>query len=91
MAEFTSDQLTQLADLAGKISSAADDCERELTVAYADEHGGLPEAWIIARPTESPVITFEPPEWLRDLFNEDDEDEAEDGDRPRKLGEGAVV
>jgi len=91
MAEFTSDQLTELADLAGKISSAADDCQRELTVAYADAHGGLPEAWITARPAESPVITFETPEWLGELFNEDDEkgEDAEDG--PRGLGEAPVV
>jgi len=78
MAEFTPTQLTELVSLAKRIATDSEHCGRELIVGYADEEGGLPEAWIQARPGQNPVITFEPPEWLDLLFEDDDEKGTDD-------------
>lgn len=72
MAEFTSGELDNLSQLANWTQDHATEIGRELLVGVADEDGGLPEAWILAKPTEEPVVLFEAPSWLDPLFHDDD-------------------
>lgn len=75
MAEFTSNELDNLSHLATQMQDHATQVGRELLVGIADEDGGLPEAWILAKPTEEPVVMFEAPSWLDLLFHEEDDTE----------------
>lgn len=83
MAEFTSGELDNISQLATQMQDHANETGRELLVGIADEDGGLPEAWILAKPAEEPVVMFEPPSWLGLLF-EDDNDEDPEDDGPER-------
>jgi hypothetical protein len=84
MANFTPTQLTELVTLAARIAKDSEHCGRDLLVGYSGEDGGVPEAWIDARPGQNPVISFEPPEWLSVLLFEDDDERGEDDDGPER-------
>lgn len=89
MAEFTSTELDNISRLATHMQDHADEIGRELLVGVADEDGGLPEAWILAKPTEVPAVMFEPPSWL-DLLFEDDNAEDPEVDEPDPCTAGHV-
>lgn len=84
MAEFTSGELDNISRLATQMQDHADEMGRELLVGVADEDGGLPEAWILAKPTEEPAVMFTPPSWLDLLFEDGDKEDPEDDGPERR-------